>query len=201
MVLGRVQSSVSSSMSTRQDLKLDIYIVDDEDGRRALVCLNFNIPNHIVSDAAGRYAAVLNEAADYLQDNVQQQQGNHRGISFQVSATYSLTNRVTGEEREWTGSFNYTATEFAVLSGHAFLPYDRNSFAQDVIRCTTDEHILECLQWTDADTDWTFTEVISIIVACQTSLSRNHDFFIRNRLLRGATRREKKRQLSIPHPW
>ena len=181
-------------MSSIHDLKADIYVVDAEQGARALAIVNFNIPQTVVSGP--RYEAVLGEAADFVDRNLQPDQGE--AVSFQVSATYYLQNGVTGEERVWTGSFNYSAADFALLSGPDFLPYQRDYFVGRVLACTTDaEHVASCLQWTDKETDWTFVQVCSVIVSCQALLARHNEFFDRHDLLQGG----RHRRATVFHPW
>ena len=181
-------------MAQREELKLDIYVVDIQDGARALLLLNFNIPNRHLVDPPG-YHQLLNEAAAFLQRELTAQ-----NITFQVSATYYLTNKVTGEERTWTGSFNYSSQNLAVLSGPDFLPFDGATFARRVAECTTQDNILDCLQWSDEDTDWTFSEIISIVVSCQTSLPRHHGFLLAHGLLQGGGGAARRR-ICLPHPW
>lgn len=184
-------------MSGREDLKLDINVVDVEGGARALALLNFNIPYNIVENNL-QYQNVLSDVSQFLETQIL---SVNVGISFQVSATYYLVNRRTGEERFWSGSFNYTAREAALLSGQQFLPYtSRANFLRDVTRCTTEEHILACLQWQDRDTDWTFLRTNSVVLSCQAILSRQNEFFQRNNLLDGAAGRF-RRAITRFHPW
>lgn len=182
-------------MCSIHDLKADIYVVDAERGARALAIVNFNIPQNIVSGP--RYETVLGEAADFVDRNLQPDQGNET-VSFQVSATYYLQNGVTGEERVWTGSFNYSESDFALLSGPDFLPYTRDYFVRTVLTCTADaEHVASCLLWTDKETDWTFSQVCSVIVSCQVLLGRHNEFFDRHNLLQGG----RHRRATLFHPW
>ena len=185
-------------MSSIHDLKVDIYVLDAEQGARALAVVNFNIPQTIVSEQSTRYEAVLGEAANFIDDNIPHREGET--VSFQVSATYYLKNSVTGEERVWTGSFNYTSADFALLSGPDFLPFDRDFFITEIVRCTTDpNHVASCLQWTDKETDWTFVKLCSIIVSCQALLSRHHEFFDRFNLIQGG--RDNTRRATVIYPW
>jgi hypothetical protein len=183
-------------MSSIHDLKVDIYVLDAQQGARALAVVNFNIPQTIVSEEGPRYQTVLGDAADFIDNHLHQGEA----VSFQVSATYYLRNSVTGAERVWTGSFNYTSADFALLSGPDFLPYERDFFITEIVRCTTDpQHVASCLQWTDKETDWTFVEVCSVIVSCQALLSRHDEFFERYNLIQGG--RHTAQRATVFHPW
>ena len=183
-------------MSSIHDLKLDIHVLDAEEGARAIAIVNFNIPKPVVSEE--RYEAVLGEAANFIDNHMLLEESDT--VSFQVSASYYLKNSVTGEERVWTGSFNYTAADFALLSGPDFLPYERDFFIRKILRCTTDaNHVASCLQWKDKETDWTFVEVCSIIVSCQALLSKNHEFFIRHNFFQGG--RGARSRATLLYPW
>ena len=187
-------------MLSREDLKLDIAVADIDQGRFGVAILNFNVPHPIVAAVdPAEYDRVLTSICNFLEEHFTR---DNRRVTFQVTATYTLRNLVTGDERMWTGSFNpgNSVENRSYLSGPLFQEFQRNTFLQEAKRCTTEDHISQCLDWTDTETEWVFSQLTSVIFSFQTRLPRHHAFFTRFNLLRG-TQGQFSRVRTVPYPW
>ena len=183
-------------MSTRYDLKLDVCVADTDGGRFALLILNFNIPYTLVC-IDDQYLNILEDISNYLEQHF----GLQQTVSFQTTATYVLRNTLTGEERVWTGSYFHAGPQKTILSGPNFYEFDRRTLRDVNLWCTTEENINRCLQWDDRETIWVFSEVVSIIVSCQTKVSAHHNYLITLDLLRDRPGEHGNRYATMPHPW
>jgi hypothetical protein len=98
--------------------KFDIASLKDGPAAR-LVLYNVNIPRRLWQDEP----SIIR-----VRDIVARDFGNVSGIYFQLSATYTLVNRETGEIRTWSGSFNPRNRDISKLTSH--LSYEPHTFVQ-----------------------------------------------------------------------
>jgi hypothetical protein len=182
-------------MAGREELKLDIAAVDIDQGRYLLLIANFNVPYNIVAGDEARYDDILARIAHFVSTNILPLQA-----TFQISATYTLVNTVTNDERVWTGSFSHSSGQSASLSGPLFQDFEVQHFMRETKRCTEQAHIAASLDWSEQDTDWAFLETQSIIVGFQAKLPAHHVFFDRYDLFR-EQRRGISRCRTLLYPW
>ena len=191
--------SFSIEMSTVHDLKVDITSLDfpEERANSCLVCLNFNIPKRTHDNHQELYQ-ILGDISNFLTRHFLPD----NRVSYQVTASYYLRNRLTGDERLWTGSF--FPGNRSSLSGQFFQNFHQQTFAQKVNDYTTPANVQQFFVWNHLPTEWTFSHVASFIVNCQVNISNNH-VFLRNFNLqepgaRGGRRRD-RRHVILAHPW
>jgi hypothetical protein len=80
----------------QDQIKVDVASVEDTHNTK-IILYNVNFPLRLWQDET----AVIR-----IQDTVARDFNNSSGIYFQLSATYTLVNRFSGEVRTWSGSFN-----------------------------------------------------------------------------------------------
>ena len=184
-------------MTSNQQLKVDITTVGLDQPGSYLLLLNFNIPSSIVEDNLPLLLEhVLIEVAEFLQNNF-----SPLPIYYQVTASYNLLNRETGDTRLFTGSFCPGSAYISSLSGDIFELFERESFPGQVQQNATQANILNCLQRPDDDdSKWTFQSLASLIINCQLEVRGNHTFIQQKSLLL-ARGRHGRRHITIVHPW
>lgn len=181
-----------------QHLKLDVTTLEIRGGSEYLAVLNFNVPADQVDDA-GRFEHLLGRLANYLDSEFGNQ--NLR-VAYQITSSYYLSHRDTGDERQWTGSFLASQNLSSSLSGPGFRLYDRESFLRVSRASCSPHHIAETLNWGDRDTDWQFSQLASVIFNVQAALPASHGFLRRNDLLPDGGRGQgSNRQRTISLPW
>lgn len=180
----------------RNVLKLDVTTLEITNSPSLIALLNFNVPaDH--EDQAGAFRDI----AAFVEANFGATQGPR--VSYQITASYVLTHRVTQDSRVWTGSFNPgAAAHRSSLSGPEFSNFQgRQSFLHHATACTEPGHVLSVLDWKDSDSDWQFSEVESFIFSFQVRLPHGHGFLARYRLGISAGRNHNRRRVTLPHPW
>jgi len=96
--------------------KADVLSLEDGAAAR-IVLYNVNLPRRLWQDEASLIR---------IRNLVTRDFRNVDGIYFQLSATYTLVNRETGEIRTWSGSFNPRNRVASELTSHA--PFEPDSF-------------------------------------------------------------------------
>ena len=182
-------------MSPVQDTKVDITSLNLEElnGRRYLVCLNFNIPEDKQADPA-LFEDLLSDISNFLTVNFLP----NSQVTFQVTAAYYLKNRNTDEERLWTGSF-FPGNRVS-LSGPYFQIFNPQTFSRKLQQYTLPLNVLQNLTRNHLDTEWDFQGIASFIVNCQVAVTEDHEF-LRTFDLRSNRRRRQRRHLILMHPW
>jgi hypothetical protein len=182
-------------MSPVQDTKVDITSLDltADDSVSFLVCLNFNIPHHKQADPV-QFQDLLSDISQFLTLNFLPD----NEVTFQVTASYYLKNRHTGEERLWTGSF-FPGNRVS-LSGPYFQIFNPQTFSRKLHQYTEQRNVLQNLVWNHLPTEWSFLSIASFIVNCQTAVDYNHEF-LRTFDLYSARRRRARRHIILMHPW
>ena len=184
-------------MQSNQHIKVDITTVDAGDGSHLLL-LNFNLPKTVVEDNVPvSQEQVLSDIVAYLDARF-----SDLLICYQVTASYSLIHRRTGDTRLFTGSFLPSSANLASLSGPLFTTYSSDTFSAQVQSFTTYENILNCLQWPrEEDSEWQFLDLVSVIVNCQVLVKSTHRFLYEESLLVSRNRRHGRRRVTSFHPW
>ena len=184
-------------MQSNQHIKVDITSVDATDSSYLLL-LNFNLPKTVVEDNVPlSQAQVLNDIVAYLEKHF-----SNLNIYYQISASYNLTSKKTGDKRLFTGSFCPSSANQASLSGPVFITYSRDNFSVQVQSCTTGENIFNCLQWpSDENSDWEFSDLVSVIINCQVIVKSSHLFLKQQSLLVSRNKRHGRRRVTSFHPW
>ena len=185
-------------MGSNQQLKVDITTVGLDQPGLYLLLLNFNIPSSIVENNLPlSLEQVLIDVARYLQDNF-----SLLDIYYQVTASYNLLNRETGDTRLFTGSFSPGSAHASSLSGDIFKLFKRDSFPRQVQQYTTQANILNCLERpNDTESKWSYQSLASVIINCQLQLEGNHTFIQEKSLLLARGQRHGRRHITIVHPW
>jgi hypothetical protein len=159
---------------TRNDLKVDATTLRGD--RSLIVFFNINIPLRIVQDSQATLYNTCLQIEHFINDNFNATDA----VYYQVTATYYIINKHTGEGRLWGGSFSPRANSVAQLS--PFQKYiQNNTFATVVVGAST--NVEEKLQWVGKDTNWEFDRLESIIVNVQSSVNNDHETIERHRLL------------------
>jgi hypothetical protein len=153
--------------------KVDIASLADGPAAR-LVLYNVNIPRRLWQDEPSMVR---------VRDIVVRDFGNVSGVYFQLSATYTLVNRETGEIRTWSGSFNPRNRDICELTSH--LSFEPDTFVQFVLAHSLPEWVFDKLnagagQLTAGRTSvWVLDDVKSIIASFQGRLGISHSLFSR----------------------
>jgi hypothetical protein len=176
----------------RDLFKVDITQVAVENSPNYLALLNFNIP----ADRPD-FDGCLQNIVGFLDRHFHQPQPR---FTYQVTASYHLRKPDTGEERVWTGSFLAGSEQNCSLSGPLFLVYQRDSFLRVVRQSVTPENVEDCLSWKEADTEWQFSHLSSVIVCFQARLNVSHPFFHRFGIFPAAPGRADRRHHTVVDP-
>jgi hypothetical protein len=160
---------------TRDDLKVDATTLKEENS--IILFFNINVPLRIVQASQDTYYNTCLQIENFINDNF----NVGESVYFQVTATYFIRNKKTGEEKLWGGSFSPRANSIAQLS--PFQKYIRNNtFANIVVNASNNAE--EKLKWVGKDTNWEFDRLESIIVNVQSSVNHGHETIERHSLLR-----------------
>ena len=187
-----------TQMGSNQQLKVDITTIGVDQPGFYLLLLNFNIPRSIVEENLPlSLEQVLIDVAKFLHHHF-----FPLPIYYQVTASYNLLNRETGDTRLFTGSFSPGSANISSLSGDIFKSFRRDTFPGQVQQYATQANILNCLQRpNDEDSKWTFQSLASLIINCQLQLKGTHTFIVQKNLLLTRGNRHGRRHINIVHPW
>jgi hypothetical protein len=176
----------------RDLFKVDITQIEVEDSYNYLALLNFNVP----ADRPDIDTCLLN-IVGFLERHFPVPLPR---FSYQVTASYFLQKPDTGEGRVWTGSFLAGSDQNCSLSGPLFLLYERDSFLRVVRQSIEPNNVTDCLLWTNSDTEWQFSSVLSYIISFQTRLNVCHPFFGRFGIMPSGPRRQRRHHTVVdPH--
>ena len=154
----------------------------------AIVLLNFNLPKVEVEDNRDtQLKQRLKEIEVFLVKNF-----NSLSISYQLSASYWLVNRITEAKYRWAGSFFARDLAAASISGSVFLNFTPANFVQNTWELLDKANILRSLTVNFLNSAWHFDQLISVIVCCQAQLPIDHLFLIQHGLLRRRGRGTKR---------
>lgn len=175
-------------------LKLDFTAIQNSDSNY-IALLNFNYPIILVQNIPA-FERMLNVAGHFLQREFA---GLGNGVTFQVTASYYLRNKLSAEEKIWTGSFHPKGNGPAILSGghQVYHPFVSETFATTVLSFATEQEAKNQLTWTHHDTQWEFASLISIIVSCQVVLLKDHGFLRNHQLSETHTGRRRRKLRSL----
>lgn len=156
---------------TIQDLKVDQTVLPSEN--RGIFVSNINIP---VSEL-GNLGNVVARAQQLIQTDY----ANVPVIQYQVCATYQLKNIVTGDTRQWAGSFNPRGNQNNTLS--QFVVFNIGNFAANVINAASQDNIHARLRFYHVQTNWVFDHLTSIIICVQAVVNLTHPTLTQRGLL------------------
>jgi hypothetical protein len=166
---------------TIQDLKVDQTVLPS-DGVGIFVT-NVNIPESVVGN--------LDNILERIRLLVVNDYDNIENIQYQVCATYELRNTVTGDRRQWSGSFNPRGNQSNSLSQFQVFGPD---FIGVVKNACSPDNVLRQLRFHHAQTNWVFHKITSFIVTFQSEINLSHPTLLRRSLL---LRRHGNRHRSI----
>lgn len=151
----------------------DLYLPNRR--KKKLVIFNFNIPVAYVRDDA-----IFLNALERIQNFVAEDFfGREEEAVYQISSSFFLLNRETGERRLWTGSFYFEHNASIIAD---FVQFNSATFVRQVFDNCEDAE--EKLTWRDRDTKWLFDGLRSIIICVQAQVDEN-DRLLLKRNLRG----------------
>ena len=187
-----------AASASNQVFKLDVTTLDAGERGKYLVMLNFNLPKSMVEDDEPHSLEQgLSDVANLLD-----QEFFPEPVYYQVTASYNLRHRHTGDERLFTGSFMPKSSQMSSLSGPIFRLFQKPTFYREVREFTTPENILSCLEWPeDDDSDWSFLSLSSVILNCQVKVSWYNQFIVRRDLLNTRGGRHGRRHITFIYPW
>jgi hypothetical protein len=150
----------------RTEEKVDALLVPTDDKDNFIVVYNINVPFQVFH-SMDTSTAILERVKGLLMTDFVQ-----LVATFQLTASYLLLHRVTGEQRIWTGSFYPRGNAPAFLS--AFRRFHHDTFVQYSLDSLENvEHTL--LNWPNrGDTSWVFTQILSIIFNVQSIVPAEH---------------------------
>jgi len=165
--------------------KADVLSLEDGAAAR-IVLYNVNLPRRLWQDEASLIR---------IRNLVTRDFRNVDGIYFQLSATYTLVNRETGEIWTWSGSFNPRNRVASELTSHA--PFEPDSFVPFVLAHSLPDWVFDKLtvgggtgQLTAGKPSvWVLDEIKSIVISFQARLGVSHSLFSRYPLLNWWRRR------------
>lgn len=167
---------------TVQDLKVDQTLLPLNDNSGIFVT-NINIPEQ---DLNTNLDNVIERARQLIVDDYI----NIFNIQFQVCATYELRNTETGDQRQWTGSFNPRGNQLNSLC--PFSTFNQN-FATIVKNSCSPQNVYNKLRFYHVQTNWVFHKLTSAIIAVQSVVNLTHPTLLRKSLL--ARRHGKRRAI------
>lgn len=166
------------------DLKVDQTILASADNSGIFVT-NINIPQ---SELENNLDNVLERVrhlivTDYV---------GVLNIQYQVCATYELRNTVTGDTRQWTGSFNPRGNQSNSLC--PFTTFNQ-SFEANVRQSCSEDNILGKLRFYHVQTNWVFHRLTSVIISVQAVVPLTHPTLLRRSLLANRYGRGRSRNI------
>jgi hypothetical protein len=150
----------------RDQLKVDAVSlpVSDRQNTDYIVIYNVNIPIHYFNDDTSA-SNVLERVRDLLSTDFV-----YSRVGYQITASYELVHRITGQLRTWTGSFSVRNNAPAQISG--FEEFDANTFVQTSLEHIED--VEERLTRPNAEaSNWMLHQIISIIFNIQSKVSND----------------------------
>lgn len=148
----------------RDQLKVDAAClpISDRPNSDYIIIYNVNIPiEYFDNDASA--VNVLERVRDLLNTDFFNLQ-----VAFQITASYQLLHRLTGQLRTWTGSFSVRNNAPAQISG--FELFNRDTFVQ--VSLDHIEDVDEKLTRPNAEaSNWMLYRIISIIFNIQSKVS------------------------------
>jgi hypothetical protein len=150
----------------RNEEKVDALLVPTDERTHFLVIYNVNVPFRSF-DTLESSTNILQRVRNLLSTDF-----TNAVATFQLTASYLLLHRVTGEQRIWTGSFYPRGNAPAYLS--AFTRFRPDTFVQYCLD-SLDNVENTLLNWPNrGDTSWVFNEIISIIFNVQSMVQAEH---------------------------
>jgi hypothetical protein len=155
--------------------------VEDQPGHFVLI-YNVNVPIGDFGDPT-----VARRVADLLEQDFA-----GAAAFYQLTATYFLQNRVTGEEKHWSGSFFAAGNARGATASPAFLPLDRQTLERDLRG--RPEDVLDWFEVEGLETAWELSRLTSVVVNVNAKVRRGHPALGRRGLLDVVARRNRRRR-------
>lgn len=151
---------------SRNTLKVDAVSAPIEDPTRFtfLIIYNINVPHQYLEERETTTRNILVRIKDLLVRDFNQ----HHPV-YQITASYNLTNSVTGEFRVWTGSFSVRDNTPAQITG--FLHFDPDTFVEESLENLQDfeERLVRA---PELSSNWVLNSINSIIFNVQCIVDR-----------------------------
>lgn len=149
----------------RTEEKVDGLLMPMDERNSYLAVYNVNLPVRMF-DTVGSSTAALERTKNLLAVDFA-----NANAMFQFTASYLLYNEATAQYRTWTGSFYPRGNAPAYLS--AFRRFDPATFVAFGL-ASVDNVEQSLTSWTREDTNWAFSDLISIIVNVQSVVPATH---------------------------
>lgn len=171
---------------TIQDLKVDQTVIPSDNN--GIFVTNINIPESEFDN--------LDNVLERTRQLIVTDYSNVPRVQYQVCATYLLRNTQTGDQRQWTGSFNPRGNQSNTLSQFTLF---NNNFVDNVRNSCLPENVLGKLRFYHVQTNWVFQKLTSVIIAVQALVSLTHPTLLRRSLLVAARRHGRHRAIRSFH--
>lgn len=179
--------SVSDMLSTVHDLKVDQTVLTSDE--IFIFISNINIPvGHF-----NQLESIIQRVYNFID-------GEYHScpvVQYQVTSTYELRNIVDDSIRQWTGSFSPrnnlpgSITQFEYFDA---------SFVERLTVATDLNSIVQKLKFTNANTNYVFERLTSIIVNVQAAVSGTFPTLVRRNLVYTRNVRHFRNHITIPLP-
>lgn len=173
-------------MPLHSDLRIDTTAIYNDDNKDYLTIINFNFPVEIIRDN-NRFDTLARLMADWLETRF-----GGTNLSFQLTASFLLVHTETGEQRQFTGSFNPRSNQVLSLEGEDFSIFTRDLFLRHVFNNADEDVLRQKLTRPENNSKWEYHSLVSFIVSCQVSLRANHAFLVDKQLTTPNRRRIRK---------
>lgn len=148
-------------MSALQQFKVNGLVIPLRRSRdRFIFALNFNLPQNRLSSVEPLLATVRSCVQDEFPAEISATE-----LYYRITASYTLTNHSTNVDRLWLGSFQpRTTQEHTVLSNR---PYHPERFEAETADAISPERVIEKLELAGLDSDWSLSNLQSVILCFQ----------------------------------
>lgn len=167
-----------------QSLKVNATALRLQEEQNAYILIyNVNIPVGVFGQPN-----VIQRIVDLLEEDFAGGQAY-----YQISATYYLQNRVTGQERFWAGSFFPQGNARGAVANSVFLPLERDSLMRD-LSVNNPEDAVDFFEFENLETAWELSRLESIVVNVNARVRRGHRALARRGLVDVVERRGRRRR-------
>lgn len=173
-----------------ETLKCDSTVIQNsQDGRNVILLLNFNLPSATVEEREVELPLRLTQIKNFWEKHF------HPALEvyYQMSASYWLQHRTSGDQKRWVGSFFAKESQAASLTGPAFLKFTPSTFVRQGLDSLLPGNVENSLTVNFLDSSWHFAGLISVIVNSQILAPINHPYILKHGFLQQTSQRRTRR--------
>ena len=173
-----------------ETLKCDSTVIQNsQDGRNVILLLNFNLPRATVDQREVELPLRLTQIKNFWEKHFYPA----LDIYYQMSASYWLQHRTSGERKRWVGSFFARESRAASITGAAFLQFSPFTFVQQGLDSLLPANVEQSLTVNFLDSAWHFVSLISVIVNTQILAPVDHPYVLQHGFLQQTSQRRNRR--------